>query len=117
MKIVTFNLRHVYDGDGINSLAHRAVLIYDKIKEEKPDVVAFQEMREKPLEVFEQLFGNEYIFAGQLREENYSDEGLYTMIRKESMQLLGFETIWLSPTPYVDLLVEFFFDFLVCDFI
>ncbi len=101
MKIVTFNLRHVYDGDGINSLAHRAFLIYDKIKEEKPDVVAFQEMREKPLEVFEQLFGNEYIFAGQLREENYSDEGLYTMIRKESMQLLGLETIWLSPTPYV----------------
>ncbi len=101
MKIVTFNLRCLYNGDGVNSLMHRAFLIYDKVKEEKPDVVAFQEVREKSLEVLEKLFLDEYVFVGQLREENYSEEGLYTMVRRETCQVLGFETIWLSPTPYV----------------
>ena len=101
MKIVSINLRSVYGGDGINSFIHRAVPLYDKIAEEKPDVVGFQEVVEGSLNIIERLFGNEYIFAGQLRNEDFKGEGLYTMIRKESCQLLGFETIWLSPTPYV----------------
>ena len=41
MKIVTFNLRSRYKGDGINSFVHRAVLLCDKIEEERPDIIAF----------------------------------------------------------------------------
>ena len=39
IKIVSFNLRSQYTGDGINAFVHRAGLIYEKIKQEKPDIV------------------------------------------------------------------------------
>ena len=44
MKIVSFNLRCVWKGDGINAFIFRAGMIYDKIIREMPDVLAFQEM-------------------------------------------------------------------------
>lgn len=100
MKIVTFNLRSRYKGDGINSFVHRAVLIFDKIEEERPDVIAFQEVKEPHLKVLERLLPD-YVFVGQFRNENYEGEGLYTAVRKDSCHVLGFETIWLSPTPYL----------------
>lgn len=100
MKIVTFNLRCMYKGDGINSFVHRAVLLADKIEDEKPDVVAFQEVKAPSLKILERLLPD-YILVGQLRDADYGGEGLYTAIRKDTCQVLGFETIWLSPTPYV----------------
>ena len=39
IKIVSFNLRSQYTGDGINAFIHRAGMIYDKIKKEAPDTV------------------------------------------------------------------------------
>ena len=102
MKIVTFNIRCVYDGkyDGINSFIHRALFIADKIKSEKPDVIGFQEINEKNLAALE-LVLPDYLFVGQLRGPEYDGEGLYTAIRKETCSLIGLETIWLSPTPHV----------------
>ncbi len=99
MKIVTFNLRCVYNRDGINSFVHRALVISDKIREEQPDVIGFQEVIPKSLEVLERLLP-EYLFVGQFRNADYLGEGLYTAVRKENCMLLGFETVWLSPTPY-----------------
>ena len=101
MKIVTFNLRCVYDRwDGVNSLIHRAGFIYEKINAEKPDVIAFQELVEKSLELFTKLFP-EYLFLGHFREADYSGEGVFTAVRKDKIEVLGFEDFWLSPTPYV----------------
>ena len=102
MKIVTFNIRCVYYGkvDGINSFAYRAVGVADKINAEKPDVVGFQEIKADILSVLERLLPD-YLFVGQLRDADYKGEGVYTAIRKESVALLGLETIWLSPTPYL----------------
>ncbi len=100
MKIVTFNLRSRYKGDGINSFVHRAVLIFDKIEEEKPDVIAFQEVKQPHLKILERLL-TDYVFVGQFRDEKYAGEGLYTAVRKDTCQVLGFESVWLSPTPYL----------------
>lgn len=100
MKIVTFNLRSRYKGDGINSFVHRAVLIFEKIAEEQPDVIAFQEVKEPSLKILERLL-SEYLFVGQFRSENYAGEGLYTAVKKDTCQVLGFESVWLSPTPYL----------------
>ncbi|MBQ7294224.1 MAG: endonuclease/exonuclease/phosphatase family protein [Clostridia bacterium] len=101
MKIVTFNIRCLYCGkDGINSFVHRAVMLCDKINAEKPDVVGFQEITADILSVLEKLLPD-YLLVGQLRGADYNGEGLYTAIRKESVSLLGLETVWLSPTPYV----------------
>ena len=100
MKLVTFNIRCVYrDKDGINSFIHRVGGIYDKLRAEKPDVVAFQEIREQHLALLEPLFPD-YLFVGHLREADYSGEGVYTAVRRDTCQLLGSDMIWLSPTPY-----------------
>lgn len=41
-SIVTFNIRYVYDDiDEINNFIHRAGFIYDKIGNEKPDIIGF----------------------------------------------------------------------------
>lgn len=100
MKILTFNTRCPWkDYDGINDFIHRAGFIYDKFRSEKPDVVAFQEIRENSCELLQKMFP-EYEFFGTLREENFTVEGLYTAIKKSDYAFLGTEVFWLSPTPY-----------------
>lgn len=100
IKIATFNLRCLWDGDGINSFIHRIGLIDEKISTESPDVIAFQEMTDKHLSVLRRLM-TEYEFIGASREADYSGEGVYTALRKRSMKLLGFDFFWLSPTPNI----------------
>ncbi len=100
MKIVTFNLRCVYNKDGANSFIHRIGMVYDKIKTEEPDVIAFQEVVQPELDMLEKLL-TDYTLVGQARGTDYDGEGLFTAVRKDTCQLLGFETVWLSPTPYV----------------
>ena len=84
MKIVTFNIRCPWkDRDGINDFIHRAGLIYDKVEAEKPEVIAFQEIRKPTLELLQKMFPD-YSFFGTLREKDYTGEGVYTAIRKDA---------------------------------
>lgn len=102
IKIVTFNLRYLWlaHSDSVNSFAFRAGLIYDKIRREKPDVIAFQEVVPTHLDVLQKLLP-EYMFYGHFRNADYTGEGLYTAVRKDCFQVLAYETFWLSPTPFV----------------
>lgn len=100
MKIVTWNLRCLWSGDGINAFLHRAGMIYEKIDKEKPELIAFQEVVAESLAFLRKIFP-EYIFFGQMRSENYDGEGLCIAIRKDAFDFLGGETFWLSPTPYI----------------
>ena len=100
MKIVTFNIRCPWkDRDGINDFIHRAGLIYDKVEAEKPEVIAFQEIRKPTLELLQKMFPD-YSFFGTLREKDYTGEGVYTAIRKDACSVLATEVFWLSPTPF-----------------
>ena len=98
MKIVTFNIRTLWDRDGINSFIHRIGLIYDKINEEMPDVIAFQEVTEKHIDVLRKLFP-EYSFVGSGRLEKRDGEGLYTAFLKSCFTLLSDRVFWLSDSP------------------
>ena len=100
MKIATINQRCVYNKDGNQSFVHRGIILCDKIESEKPDVIGFQEVTPLSIKVLEKLLP-EYLFVGQFRSKKYDGEGLFTAVRKETCDVLGFETIWLSPTPYV----------------
>lgn len=108
IKFVTFNLRCIWKTDPtrawghdkINDFIHRAGFIYDKIMAEQPDIIAFQEVTDKHLKLLERMLP-EYSFYGQFREKDFTGEGLYTAVRKERMQVLSFDTFWVSPTPYV----------------
>ena len=99
MKIVTFNLRCVWDGDEINGFVHRMGMIWDKINQEKPDVIGFQEVVPKTLEALKCIMP-EYDFVGHGRNKDYSGEGLYTAVRKSTMELIASETFWIGPDPY-----------------
>ena len=100
MKIVTFNIRCLYIGDGINSFIHRAGIIYDTITREKPDVIAFQEFKDHHLTMLSRLLP-EYDYIGHFRDADYGGEGVYTAVRRDTCHVLGSENVWLSPTPYV----------------
>ena len=100
IKIVSFNLRCQWMGDGVNAFVHRVGFIYDKIRNEQPDVIAFQEMKEKFLELLKKMFP-EYAFYGSMRTASYDGEGLYIAVRKETVSMLSTDVFWLSPTPYV----------------
>jgi len=101
LKIVTFNIRTLYDEhDGVNSFIHRAGLILDKISEEKPHIICFQEVSER-IRQFLNKYLTDYILVGHGRHENYDGEGLSVAILKESIELFGLEHFWLSPTPFL----------------
>ena len=97
--IVTFNLRCLWRGDGINSFIHRAGMIYDKVKKEMPDIIAFQEMVPESLEFMQRAFP-EYIITGHGRTDTYNSEGVFTAIKRETLQLVGNEVLWIGPEPY-----------------
>lgn len=100
MKLVTFNLSCDWNScDGINSFVHRAGMIYDRILEEMPDVLAFQEVIPRSLDFLRRLFP-EYEFFGQLRTEHFDGEGLYTAVRRDTYDATAFEAFWMSPNPY-----------------
>lgn len=100
MKIVTFNLRCVWIGDGINGFIHRAGMVFEKIDNERPDVICFQECKEKHADFFERHMPEyQLIYNGRL--EDRRGEGLATAVRKETVEVLGQDCFWLSPTPNV----------------
>lgn len=100
MKLVTFNLSCDWNScDRINSFVHRAGLIYDRLREEMPEVIAFQEVIPKSLDYLKRICP-EYEFYGQFRSEHFDGEGLYTAVRKDIYEVTAFEAFWLSPAPY-----------------
>jgi len=101
MQIVTFNLRCWWgEEDGINNFRHRIGMIAKRIFEDQPDVIGFQEVGERQFEYLQRLFP-EYAWMGQFRNEDFTGEGVFVAVRKETVQVLGYNTFWLSPTPYV----------------
>ena len=101
MKIATYNLRCVWDGgDGVNSFIHRAWMVYEKIKTETPDVIAFQEVCAEHAAFLEKMLSPEYLLLGHGRLKDYSGEGVYTAIKRDSMILSSMDIFWLSPTVY-----------------
>lgn len=102
MKIATWNMRFVYkDGDGINNFIHRAGMVNEKIVNEKPDIITFQEIVPESLNMLKRMLP-EYDFFGHFKEADYvTGGGLYTAIRKDTFDIIALETFWLSETPYI----------------
>lgn len=101
LKIVSYNLRMWNDkDDGINSFMHRIGMIFQKIQNEQPDIIGFQEVLPEMHIYLERLL-TEYHFAGQFRDADFLGEGTYIAVKKDVLQILEYNTFWLSPTPYV----------------
>lgn len=100
MKIVTYNIRYVFEGDRNNGFINRAGMLWKTVSEEEPDIIAFQEVTEPIHELLVALLPN-YLVVGQGRDADYKGEGLYTAIKKSTMDLIGLETFWIGNEPFV----------------
>lgn len=100
IKVVTFNLRMNYRGDGINYFFNRSPYILNKIRQEMPDIIGFQEAKEP---IYEWLKANlpEYTFVGVGRESDFSDEANPVAFRKDRFELFSYSQFWLSETPEI----------------
>ena len=96
MKIVTFNIRVNLVKDEKNNFRHRVGMIYEKIKAELPEVIAFQEVGEMHLDMLTKLLP-EYTFVGGSRKPGLPAEGLYTAVRKDTMEIRSWDIFWLGP--------------------
>ena len=83
-----------------NTFITHAGMLYEKIKLQKPDIIAFQEIVPESLE-FLRTACPDYDFFGQFRSAEFDTEGLYTAIRKDTYDVTAFEAFWISPTPYI----------------
>ena len=100
LKIVSYNLRGAWVGDGINCFIHRVGGILEKIREEKPDVICFQEGVEKNIDFLRKGLKPDYDIIFNQRNADFGGEGLAVAVRTETVTLLGVDFFWLSETPY-----------------
>ena len=100
IKVVTFNLRMNTPRDGINYFFNRAPLILERIREEKPDIIGFQEATQPILEWLKATL-TEYTLVGIGRSETFKSEANPIAFRKDRFDLFSFQQFWLSPTPEV----------------
>ena len=99
MKIVTFNLRCDVTIDLGNSFVHRKGAILDKIESEKPDILGFQECRPH-MHAFLRKHLLDYELYGRQRGGEGTESNPIAF-RMDRFDLIGLETQWLSPTPFV----------------
>ena len=98
LKIMSFNLRVDHTGDGINSFTNRFGRVVEVLEREKPDLIGFQEVTDSMrARLRDHLPG--YTVQGCGREKNYHGESMLIAYRKDAVELISLENIWLSPTP------------------
>lgn len=76
MKCMTLNLRRDKGDDGANNFCHRLPLVLDAILEERPDVLALQEILPGTRHTLEEALP-QYRFVGRGREADGTGEGVY----------------------------------------
>lgn len=101
LKVVTFNLRTDVRVDGENRFQFRKGLILDKIHQEMPDIVGFQEMSVIMTKFLTRYLAPEYTIVGCGRMADFSCESCRIAFRADKFELLFLETFWLSDTPHI----------------
>lgn len=101
LALMTFNIRYGTAQDGEHVWPARRSRVAASIQEQQPDVLAIQEGLAFQLAELEEEVLQGYRKVGQHRDGGDRGEfsGLY--LREETVQLLGWGELWLSPTPEV----------------
>ena len=101
LKIMTFNLRCINGGDGINEFENRKPKVLSAISSESPDLIGFQEATDAQREFLRKNLSESYIVLGCGRKANYYGEAVPLAFKRDLFELISFETFWLSDTPCV----------------
>ena len=100
LKVMTFNLRTDSEIDGINRFFLRTDRVLEAIRSEAPDLIGFQEAT-WPMREFLCKNLPDYTVVGSGSNAQYQREGNPIAFRSDKLELIGFETAWLSDTPNV----------------
>ena len=100
LKVMSFNLRVDYRGDGVNYFFDRFPRIMEVLEKEKPDIVGFQEVTDKMRAALRDCLPG-YTVQGCGRDRNYHGESMLIAYRKDLVELIALENIWLSLTPEI----------------
>lgn len=100
LKIVTYNLRLDTTHDGAQAFSFRKPYVRDRLLEEAPDIIGFQEVKPHMLDwLRENLEGYEVLGYG--RGCDFDDEANPIAFRRDRFELQYFDQRWLSDTPFV----------------
>lgn len=100
LKIMSFNLRTANVGDGINYFFNRFDRVTEVLDRERPDIVGFQEVTDS-MRVKLRDYLTDYTVQGCGRGTDYHGESMLIGYRKDTVELISLENIWLSMTPSV----------------
>jgi len=98
MKLVTFNIRCDYGQDEANNFCYRKPFILEKIQNEDPDIICFQEVLPH-VAIWLKDNLTDYYIIGCGRDENLEDEQTSIAYKKSNYNLLEMDVFWLSETP------------------
>lgn len=101
LKIMSFNIRMATKHDGINFFPNRTDCIRKMIDRESPDIIGFQEVCDTIRPWLRNNITDEYIVIGCGRNEHYRNEANSIAFKKNSFELIAFETKQLSLEPDV----------------
>lgn len=102
LKVMTYNIRYATMKDGPNAWIYRKDASIEMLMDQKPDVVAMQEVLFKQKKFFDIKCFVDYQSVGVGRE-NGKKKGEHTTIHwnKATVNMLDWGTLWLSETPEV----------------
>ncbi len=98
-KYVTFNIRYDCERDGRNQFVYRQPLILRAIREEKPDIIGFQEVMVHMAAWLKENLTDYYVI-GCGRNRGLNGEQMSVAFRKDKYNLVEMRTFWLSETPF-----------------
>ena len=100
LKVMSFNLRIANNGDGINYFFNRFDRVVEVLEKEQPDIVGFQEVSDSMRAALRDRLPG-YTVQGCGRDQNYHGEAMIIAYRKELVELISLQNIWLSLTPHI----------------
>ncbi len=100
LKIMSFNIRTANKGDGINYFFNRFDRVTEVLEQEKPDIVGFQEVTDEMRAKLRDYLAD-YTVQGCGRESDFHGEAMLIAYRKDAVELISLENIWLSMTPAI----------------
>jgi len=86
--------------DGANAFGNRAPFIRETLKRLQPDLIGFQEVLPHMKRWLEENLP-EYLILGPGRGRRYEDETTAVAVRRDALDVVAFDTFWLSETPDV----------------
>lgn len=100
LKVMTYNIRMATMKDGPNAWIYRRDASIEMINDQKPDVIAMQEVMFRQKKFFDIMCYENYQGVGVGRE-NGKKKGEHTTIHwnKKTLNMLDWGTLWLSETP------------------